>query len=82
LIALVATAAVAGASATVWQAQAASFQDPIAAKLKNYTPIHPAACRGWGHGARPAARACATRGTAGAPCADGVTRLRPRNCYP
>jgi hypothetical protein len=49
LIAFVAIAAVAGASVPVWQAQAASFQDPIAAKLKNYTPIHPAACNGrWG----------------------------------
>jgi hypothetical protein len=49
LIALVATAAVAGAGATAWQAQAASFQDPIAAKLKNYTPIQRAACGGrWG----------------------------------
>jgi len=41
LIALVATAAVAGATATVWQAQAASFQDP--------TPLQRAACGGrWG----------------------------------
>ena len=37
LIAFVAIAAVAGASVPVWQAQAASFQDPIAAMLKNYT---------------------------------------------
>ena len=49
LIAFIAIAAVAGASVPVWQAQAASFQDPIAAMLKNYTPIHPAACNGrWG----------------------------------
>jgi hypothetical protein len=47
MITLAATAALAGAS--LWQAQAANFQDPaLTSKLRNTTPVQPAACRGWG----------------------------------
>jgi hypothetical protein len=49
MITLAAAAALAGAGASLWQAQAANFQDPaLTSKLRNYTPLQPAACRGWG----------------------------------
>jgi hypothetical protein len=54
MIMLTATVAICAVGVPLWQAQAASFGDPaITSKLKNYTSIEPAACRGWGRWCGP-----------------------------
>jgi hypothetical protein len=49
IITLAATVAIGAVGVPLWQAQAANFSDPgITSAIKNYTPLKPAACRGWG----------------------------------
>ena len=82
MITLTATVAIGAVGVPLWQAQAASFGDPaITSKLKNYTRVEPAACRGWGRWCGPGRFASVDAGAAGARSADQSSRgLGARVC--